>query len=116
MRVELPSGNWVEVRDKLMAGDRFAVHDAVDFVITEGQQQRVSAGMLNQMRNALLTTVVTSWSFEGFMLPSQARELNGETYDAGAFLGGILDLDDYNELAKAVEPLMQKVSLAASPN
>lgn len=116
MRVELPSGGWVEVRDRLMSADRFAVHDAVDFVIAEGQQQRVSAGMLNQMRNALLTTTVTAWSFEGFMLPSQARELNGDAYDAAAFLGGILDLDDYNELARAVEPLMQKVSLAAVPN
>lgn len=116
MRVELPSGGWVEVRDKLMAKDRFDVQDAITFTVTDGKQQKMSAGMINDMRNALLTQTITEWSFDGMMLPSQARVLNGDRYDASEFIGTIMDIDDYNALSQAVEPLMDKVNLSTVPN
>lgn len=112
MRIELPSGNWIEVRDSLKAKDKFAVQDAVTFTLTDGKQQEVSAGIQNQMRNAFLGNVITAWSFDNIPIPATGLA------SADVVLGETLDIDDYNELEKQIEPLFEKVRLAGgrSPN
>jgi hypothetical protein len=105
MKVELPSGAWVEIRDKLMAGDKFSVQGSFKVEVVDGKQM-MPGGITNLMRNALLTETITSWGgpgLEGIPVPSQ--NIGGT-----AVLGTILDIDDYNALVEAVEPLMEKVS------
>lgn len=103
MRVELPSKNWVELRDKLYAADKFAVQEAVVLTVSDDRAQKVTGGIQNAMRNALLRQIITSWSFS-VAIPSDPR-MPGD-------IGSTLDLDDYNVLEEAVEPLLQKVSFA----
>jgi len=112
MRIDLPSGAWVDIRDKLTADDRFAVQDAIQIdleVADNGQAgtlRRISGGNVDKMRKALLGRVITGWSFaeQGMPIPSQNQ--------AGAEIIGTLDIDDYGILADAVQPLMDK----ANPN
>lgn len=99
-RLDLPSGNWIEYRDQLMAADKFAVQDALTLTVNSGNSQVVSGGIANQMRNALLRQIITGWSY-GAPIPS----MNG-----GGDIGHTFNLDDYNAVEEAVQPLLDKVS------
>jgi len=101
-KVELPSGGWVEYRDKLMAGDKFAVQDAISVEFKDGAN-RASLGMLNDQRNALLGRIITDWSFGP--TPDKVKDLQA----ADVVIGNAMDIDDYNALSDAVEPLLNKV-------
>lgn len=101
--IELPSGNWVEYRDQLKAMDRFAVQDAVMLEFREGGN-RASLGMINDQRNALLGRIITKWSYPG-PVPSE-----NSFQAADVVIGDAMDLDDYNALADAVQPLLEKIS------
>lgn len=103
-RVELPSGNWVEYRENLKAIDRFAVQDAITMEIKDGANH-TSLGIANDIRNALLGRIITGWSFPG-PFPAQAKDIAA----ADTIIGEAMDLDDYNHLADAVQPLVEKVS------
>ena len=109
MRVDLPSGNWVELRDKLMAADRFAVQDSIVLTLTGNDRQEIGAGIQNRMRNALLGQIITGWSFDGYPIPSQ-NALAGID-----IIGTTLDIDDYNFLAEQVQHLLDKVSFNPNP-
>jgi hypothetical protein len=102
--VTLPSGATVTLRDKLNANDKFAVQAAIRLSLdtTTGLQES-SGSLVNDMRNALLKQIITAWSFT-WPLPS---------LDGGTSLGE-LDIDDYNSLSDAVEPMLNKV--VSSPN
>jgi hypothetical protein len=102
--VELPSGNKVEYRDQLKAMDRFAVQDAVFLEVKDGVN-RAALGFANDIRNALLGRIITSWSY-GVPVPSQVKDITA----ADVVIGEAMDLDDYNALADAVQPLVDKVS------
>lgn len=113
MRVELPSGGWVELRDALKAKDKHAVQAAVKFTIADGGRQEVSAGVQNDMQDALLGLIITAWSFAescGWPIPAGNP--------GGTAILGELDIDDYNALIDAVDPIYQKVRLGGggSPN
>jgi hypothetical protein len=108
-RFELPSENWVEYRTDLKAGDKFAVQDAVILEYTEDDKRRLRAGTTNVMRNALLTRIITAWSFQGIPVPSQ-------NFAGVETIGETLDIDDYNALAEAVAPLLDKVAFTSAPN
>jgi hypothetical protein len=101
-KVELPSGGWVEYRDKLMAGDKFAVQDAISVEFKDGMN-RASLGTLNDQRNALLGRIITNWSFG--QTPEQLKSLQAPD----VVIGNAMDLDDYNFLSEAVDPLLNKV-------
>ncbi len=109
MRVDLPSGNWIELRDKLMAADRFAVQDSIVLTLTGNDRQEIGAGIQNRMRNALLGQIITGWSFDGYPIPSQ-NALAGID-----IIGSTLDIDDYNFLAEKVQHLLDKVSFNPNP-
>ena len=102
MRVELPSGGWVEYREKLMAGDKFAVQDAISIEFKDGTN-RASMGLMNDQRNALLGRIITNWSFG--QTPEQLKQLQA----ADVVIGNAMDIDDYNVLAEEVDPLLNKV-------
>ena len=101
-KVELPSGGWVEYREKLMAGDKFAVQDAISVEFKDGVN-RASMGLINDQRNALLGRIITNWSFG--QTPEQLKQLQA----ADVVIGNAMDIDDYNALAEEIDPLLNKV-------
>lgn len=101
MRIELPSGGWVETRDNLKGRDRTAVHAALRITVKEGQQgQEVGADLSDRMHDALLVNIITGWSLEA---PIPAEQ-------GGVDAIGDLDIDDYNELHARTADLMKKVN------
>lgn len=102
-KAEFSSGNWVEYRDGLKAMDRFAVQDAVQLEFNE-KGNRASLGMINDQRNALLGRIITGWSYP-VPIPSQQP-----MFAADVVIGEAMDIDDYNELVEAVQPLLDKIS------
>lgn len=111
-KVELPSGAWVEYRDKLKAADRFAVQ-AVVSVEVGGENNRNRAAFLemqNDMRNALLGRIITDWSYP---VPIPA---NDSFRAADMVLGDAMDLEDYATLEREVEPLMDLIAGRNNPN
>jgi hypothetical protein len=108
-RCELPGGGWVDYRDQLMAGDKFAVQNAVVFTIDPTGAQTAPAGVENLMRNALLGQIITAWSYEGIPVPS----MNAGGTDV---IGTSMAIDDYNHLADEVAPLLVKVGFNPNPS
>jgi hypothetical protein len=62
MRIELPSGAWVDVKDNAVPGDRFAIQDAVELEVEDGGR-RVVRGAAGKQWKAFLARFVTGWSF-----------------------------------------------------
>jgi hypothetical protein len=111
MRVELPSGNWVDIRDKLMAADKLAVQDAVTFTMsTANDTQKISAGVTTQMRIAFFAQTITAWSFEGIPIPSTGLA------SPESVIGQTLDLDDYNALEDATQEMFDKIRNSGGKN
>jgi hypothetical protein len=105
-KCELPSGAWVEYREQLKAKDRFAAQDAAIMSLnTEGDARISGLAIQNSIRNALLASIITQWSYD-HPVPSK----NDFVEDKENYIGEIMDLDDYNYLAQQVEPLMTKVA------
>jgi hypothetical protein len=100
VKVDLADGAWAEIRDKLKGKDKAAVHRALEFEVSDNSVRKASAELMTIMTTALLTQVITSWSYPE-PIPSESadpREVLEE-----------LDLDDYNTLEEAVKPLLDKV-------
>jgi hypothetical protein len=108
-KIELPSvqtdgsNNWIEYRDKLMAGDRFAVQEVVSIELGGDKSRAQFLMMQNDMRNALLGRIITGWSFP-VPIPSQ-----NSFQAADIVIGNAMDLKDYAVLEKAVDPLMDLI-------
>ncbi len=103
-RIELPSGAWVEYRDQLKVIDRFAVQEVAKVDIREEGNSTSFLAMQNDMRNALLGRIITSWSYP-VPVPSQ-----NHFAAADVIIGDQMDLDDYAALEEAVQPLMDKIA------
>ena len=110
-RLDMPSQqsdgtpNWVEYRDKLMAGDRFLVQAAARVEqAADGSAHTSFLELDNDMRNALLGRIITAWSYPA---PTPAQTAG---QPADLVIGNAMDLDDYSALEEAVEPLMAKIS------
>ena len=113
-RVDLPgkqpdgSPNWVEYRDKLTVQDRIAANSAIKFTFEaapdgNGEVRKVTGGNDDRMRVALLARLITAWSFPGVPVPSQ------NIADPEELISSQLDLDDYDAVSDAIEPLFQRV-------
>ncbi len=103
MRVEMPSGTWAELRDKLNAGDKFAVQSGYTVEWQEGKQF-LPAGVANLMMRNLLGTIITSWGgpgLEGIPVPAQNF--------AGIGVLDQLDIDDYEALSEKASPLLTRL-------
>lgn len=61
MRIELPSGNWVECKDNTVPRDRFAVQDASQLVVEDG---RATVSGTSRQWTAFLTRIITGWSYD----------------------------------------------------
>ena len=103
VRVDLPGGGYVELRDKLQAKDKFATQGGFVVEWQEGKQLMPS-GVSNTMMKNLLGVIITEWGgpgLEGIAIPAQNI--------AGADILDSLDIDDYQALAEAAEPLLRKL-------
>ena len=109
-KVELPSGNHVEYRDKLLAADRFAVQAVARVELKESSNSASFLEMQNDMRNALLGRIIVAWSYDG---PTPSED---HFRAADMVIGETMDIDDYAALEDEVEPLMDKISGRASPD
>lgn len=71
-RIELTNGNWAELRDvdKLNAGDRLAVRRVNRVPVGEGAGDSIIGSWQDEMRVALLTKIILSWSYPGWPIPS----------------------------------------------
>lgn len=110
MRVELPSGNWIEMRDKLLAADRFAVQAVARVELGDKNNSASFLEMQNDMRNCLLGRIISKWSFPG---PTPAED---SFRAADMVIGETMDLDDYAALEEAVEPFMEKIAGKSRPD
>ena len=112
MRVELPSGAWVELRDKLNVEDQRAVQNAVVIEITTDENgntvQRIPGDHTMARRAALLSRIVTDWSFaaQGIPIPSQNAAGKDGVLD---LLGATLTDDDYDKLVEAVHEILTRM-------
>ena len=122
MKVELPSGETIELRDKLKAKDKFAVQSAVSLTMNAGgtiANQQVSGNTMTLMETALMSRLIETWSLDA-EIPSKhaCPECMGNSglwhQHVADFIGDTLDLDDYNKLEEIVTPLLDKVM--AVPN
>ncbi len=119
MKVELPSGETAELRDKLKAKDKFAVQGAIT-VMTNAQGQmsgQVSGNIMTLMETALMARLLESWSLDAPLPGSHA--CSGCTGDSSLwhqhvadYIGDMLDLDDFNELESVITPLLDRVMSA----
>ena len=103
MRVEMPSGAWAELRDRLQAGDKFATQSGFTVEWQDGKQLMPS-GVSNTMMKNLLGAVIENWGGPGLEgIPVPSRNI------AGSGILDTLDIDDYEALAEAAEPLLRKL-------
>jgi hypothetical protein len=106
-RIELPSGAWVEYRDKLKPGDRLATKGGVKATYNQDGTTTMPSGLTDIMIYALLERVITAWgggALEGVPIPSM-NVAGTEVFDI-VFDGR---LEDFDELVEAVSPLLEQI-------
>lgn len=105
MRIDLPDGHWAEIRavEEMKAGDLLAARRAIQVPVSTNGATTVSAGVTDDMRNALLARLITAWSYEGLPVPSLSPASLEE-----------LPIAAYRRLCDAVEPHMELVNF--TPN
>lgn len=112
VKVELPSGAWVEIRDKLGAKDKWAIGAGYNVRVENGVS--ILPGNLGGLQmKAFLASVITGWGgpgLDGVLIPAQSPE------GADILDRALSDLDDYDVLEDAVTPLFQRVQGGGRPN
>lgn len=110
MRVDLPSGGWVDLRDDLKGSDAKAARRAVTYTVDDDGKRVMNAGSDDDMRDALLARIITGWSLEEKgVLPPCKNPLAGPDHIADA-----LSDEDYAALHQATTPLLNR--MAGRPN
>jgi hypothetical protein len=106
VRISLPSGAWIEVRDNDKPSDRWAVADAPDVVNIDGQVSVRNAQ--GNMGKTYYARVILAWSYEAPFSPENL-ELFGDEWPG--------DMDDFLALEDALQERFSRVSRSRrSPN
>lgn len=115
MKVELPGGDWVELRDadRLTGGDRRAYKAAIKFkVATGGDMQEISGDVQERQRNAVLRRLIVAWAVRnpanGQMFPIPIAQ---DPDDPNPVLDDI-PLEIYDKLIEAIRPHMDRLEAA----
>lgn len=122
MRVDLPDGNWVEMRDvdELRTGDKLAVKRAMKIPVRTKSDDSVtgavasatdavmnmSGAFTDEMRVAMLGRIVTAWSYEGWPIPGQALSAEAAIEQ--------LPIKAYDALCDAIKPHMDAIDYSPS--
>jgi hypothetical protein len=107
MRVELPEGQWAEIRgpETLRRKDEKAVLRTSTLVIDPDTRTAIVNGANDQdMEDAMLARVITEWSFP-IPLPCADPESLGQ-----------LTLEQAHVLAGAVKPHLELITVSVDPN
>ena len=102
MRVELPSGAYVEVEERWKGSLQGRVKGAVMIESADGKVF-IPGDIGDRQTDAFLKEQITEWSFPGIPIPKAHGNKGAEV------IGEILDGDDYTALHEAVQPLVVKV-------
>lgn len=127
MRQEFTSGAWIDIvpiqalkaKHKDVFEDALRIHVAVSDqgAVSVGQGGQVSMGLMNLQRDALLSVLISAWSFVAddetpLPVPTWDRETM-EIKDHESF--GEIPIDDWNELEEFFAPYIAKVRRRPSP-
>lgn len=113
MKVDLPSGAWVQLRDKLTAGDKMAVQGSFTITVDTDGHQEMPSGITNILRNALLERIIENWGGGEGEYALEGKPVPANSPQGGDLIADVMDLDDYNVLVEKVEPLLEKVTFSA---
>ena len=119
MRVDLPSGAWVEIADKRKGSLAGKVTGAVMIEVTDGKTL-IPGDIGTRQTDAFLRETITDWSLaqpppEGSGIPIPRLSGPGGM-DRTAVIGDELDEDDYAALHAAVQPIVVKMLSRSRPN
>lgn len=108
MKVELSGDHWVEMReaDDLRAGDRLAVKRVIKIVRGEEGTSVFTGAVDDEQRVALLGRIITSWSYEGRPIPSEAMSPEASIEQ--------LPLVDFNKLCSLLDDHMKAIDYTPS--
>jgi hypothetical protein len=103
LRVELPSGHFAEIRDKMMHGDVRFAKKAAKFRVSRAGDSDVDLSFEDEVTGAILYRMLVQWDVPQ-SLPREAQ-----TLDLALGILDMLDEDDFKALRKAVRPFYLQV-------
>ncbi len=103
MRVELPSGHFAEIRDKMMHGDVRYAKKAAKFRVSRAGDSDVDLSFEDEITGAILYRMLVQWDIPQ-TLPREAQ-----TLDLALGILDMLEEDDFRALRKAVRPFYLQV-------
>ena len=107
MKIDLPSGAWVELQDRYKGSLAGRVTGAVMIEVQDGKSL-IPGDIGVRQTDAFLKETITDWSFaaEGIPIPKVPGP-NGQ--DRTDVIGETLYDEDYSALHEAVQPLVLRV-------
>ena len=119
MRVDLPSGNWVEIADRRKGNLAGRVTGAVLIEVQDGKTL-IPGDVGIRQTDAFLRETITDWSLaqpppDGSGIPIPKVNAPGGA-DRTSVIGDELDEDDYAALHQAVQEIVVKVIGRSRPN
>lgn len=105
MRVELPSGGWVDLREKMMRADIVQARRGMKFVTAPDGSRMADGAFLDGIRGRLATVMMYDWSF-GRPLPRDC----GSEPQSESRLDAVLDDEDSLALDLALQPWVDRVT------
>ena len=114
MRIDLPTGVWVELQDRYKGSLAGRVTGAVLIEVQDGKTL-IPGDVGIRQTDAFLKETITDWSLSerGIPIPKTPGP-NG--MDRTSVIGDELDAEDYSALHEQVQPLVLKVIGRSRPN
>lgn len=101
MRIELPSGAWLDIREEWKGADRKKTRKAVKLSVTEAGVREMDGDIDDAMRDAMLAEIITGWSLTDQGIPIPSKNIGGADV-----IAEVLGHKDYNALQDAAQPLL----------
>lgn len=114
MRLDLPSGAWIDVREQLKAADLFKAQGALRVTVGADGKIDTDAGVMALVTTTLLARVITAWSYDAPLPGTHAcPECTGSSslwhQHVNDAIGETVDLDDWPKVTWWTGPLVAKV-------
>ena len=103
MRIELPSGAWLDIREEWKGADRKKTRKAVKLSVTEAGVREMDGDIDDAMRDAMLAEIITGWSLTDQGIPIPSKNIGGADV-----IAEVLGHKDYNALQSLgqIQPLL----------
>lgn len=113
MKVDLPSGEWIEVRDKLKAADLFRTQAAMRVTVNADESVDADAGIMALATTTLLARITTAWSYGQLPGEHSCPECTGSRslwhQHVNDYVGDTIDLADWPAVQRVMQPMMDQV-------